>query len=356
MLIEDKRETIIKKGCDFLEIAKNGVYILGTNKYGNYTKSWLQKRGIPVIGFINDYSQSNYENTEVFSSSEVPSGQCLINCVVEGRTIDAYSRLVSLHPNNIVNYFELQLAFPEELQEIDFLNNTDTIIGNSQDYQSLYDKLYDVESKSTLANIIDFRLNRNIKSLESFRFRIKEQYFEPFYTLDDEPVFVDGGGFDGETSRFFANLYPNYKSIHFFEPNTEIIPIAKASLEGLPNLHFYEKGLWSTTKAFKFDNTLSSASKFSNEGAIIISTVSIDEAVSEKVSLIKLDIEGAEFEAIKGARNTISKFKPVLAICVYHNQDDFIKIPKLVNEIRSDYKIFLRHYTQGVFETVMYFV
>ena len=69
-----------------------------------------------------------------------------------------------------------------------------------------------------------------------------------------------------------------------------------------------------------------------------------------------MDIEGAEENAIRGGEKLIKKYKPKLAICVYHQQRDFLKIPELILSYNSDYKIYLRHYTQGVFETVMYFV
>lgn len=69
-----------------------------------------------------------------------------------------------------------------------------------------------------------------------------------------------------------------------------------------------------------------------------------------------MDIEGAEYNALMGAKNHITKYNPVLAVCIYHNQADFIVIPKLVLSLNKKYKVYLRHYTQGVFETVMYFV
>lgn len=69
-----------------------------------------------------------------------------------------------------------------------------------------------------------------------------------------------------------------------------------------------------------------------------------------------MDIEGAENEAIEGAKKTIMRCHPVLAISVYHKADDLWKIPNQVLEIRNDYKIYLRHYTEGIAETVMFFV
>jgi FkbM family methyltransferase len=357
MIITNKKHFVAQKGAAFIEKAREGVFIMGANKYGSNAKSLLRTLSIPVLGFINDYREDlSFEDTPVLLSNEVPQNQSLINCVIEGRAIDAQKKLIELYPKQVSTYFDLQAAFPSYLPEVDFLNNTDSITNDLDLYKELYEKLNDEESKQTLFHLLRFRLNRDIKDLERFQFRIKEQYFEPFIKLGDKPVFIDGGGFDGATSLYFATLYPDYSSIYYFEPNQEIIPTAKENLKDVANLFFYEKGLWSTSTTLSFDNTLSSASKLTSNGNIIIPTVSLDEVVAGKVDFIKLDIEGAEFEAIKGAREIITQQKPMVAVCVYHDQQDFLRIPALLSEYRNDYKIYLRHYTQGVFETVMYFV
>jgi hypothetical protein len=69
-----------------------------------------------------------------------------------------------------------------------------------------------------------------------------------------------------------------------------------------------------------------------------------------------MDIEGGEKSALLGARECIRKNNPKLAICVYHCVDDLWKIPELIFDISDDYNIFLRHYTEGPVETVMFFV
>ncbi|MDQ3279464.1 MAG: FkbM family methyltransferase [Bacteroidota bacterium] len=358
MTITDSRQIIAENGSSFIDNAgEGGVYILGTNKYGASIKGWFESKSIPVHGFINDFTKdASFEALPVVRSGEVPAGQYLVNCVLEGRAVEGYDMLRGLSPKQVTDYFSLQLAFPEALAEVDFMANTASILAEQELYHDLYEQLGDKESKDTLVQLLNFRLNRDVNSLRNFQFRIHEQYFEPFIALPENATFIDGGGFDGATSLYFASLYPKYRSIYFFEPNEMIIPTAKEKLKELPNLHFYEKGLWSSTTTLQFDNTLSSASKLSLEGNISIPTVSIDEIVTDKVDFIKLDIEGAEYEAIIGAKETIVTYKPILAVCVYHAQKDYLRIPSLIQQYRNDYKIYLRHYTQGVFETVMYFI
>jgi FkbM family methyltransferase len=357
MRTTDNRAITVRKAHDFRKGISMPVFILGTNKYGQSTAKWLTEAGYQVQGFINDSSDQ-----EIFFGYPVqrsPAGYrsaAIINCIVEGRSIDAETNIAAMQPLLHIDYFALQLAYPEELMGIDFLDETVSILHDLPEYATLYSKMADDESKETLEAITDFRLNRNIKSLERFRFRLKDQYFEPFVSLGRNPTFIDGGGFDGGTTRQFAHLWPYYNKVYYFEPNADSFIKSSQNMEGLAHIDLFQKGLWHREEKLFFDNSLGSASKLSNEGGSFIETVALDDVVNGHVDFIKLDIEGAEINALKGARQIIIRDKPALAVCVYHKQTDFVKIPELVLGYNPAYRIYLRHYTQGVFETVMYFV
>lgn len=87
----------------------------------------------------------------------------------------------------------------------------------------------------------------------------------------------------------------------------------------------------------------------------MIETIALDEFIQdERVTFIKMDIEGAELDALRGAVHIIKTQKPKLAISVYHRWDDIFTIPKLILEIRPDYKLYIRHYSLLANETVLY--
>ena len=77
---------------------------------------------------------------------------------------------------------------------------------------------------------------------------------------------------------------------------------------------------------------------------------------SERVTFIKMDIEGAEVEALKGAKEIIQRDRPKLAISAYHRAEDIVNIPILVKEFVPDYHLYFRHYSNDVNETVLYAV
>ena len=99
-----------------------------------------------------------------------------------------------------------------------------------------------------------------------------------------------------------------------------------------------------------------SSSHLSEDGDIKIKVGPLDDIDTGPITFLKMDIEGAEKKAIIGAQNKIRNDKPKLAICVYHLADDFWLIPELVLSIQPEYNIYLRHYTEGLTETVMYFI
>jgi hypothetical protein len=86
-----------------------------------------------------------------------------------------------------------------------------------------------------------------------------------------------------------------------------------------------------------------------------IDVATIDSVLGgTSVDIIKMDIEGAEYRALLGAQNSIKKHKPRLAICLYHNIEDFIEIPELILKMVPEYKLFLRHHSKSCTDTILY--
>jgi hypothetical protein len=79
----------------------------------------------------------------------------------------------------------------------------------------------------------------------------------------------------------------------------------------------------------------------------------IDNLSTEKITYLKMDIEGGEFHALKGAEKTILRDKPKLAISIYHSHDDMIRIPEYIHDLLPEYKLYVRQHS--IFhETVLY--
>lgn len=107
--------------------------------------------------------------------------------------------------------------------------------------------------------------------------------------------------------------------------------------------------------AFSANEQVGYASKISEHGGIEVEADSIDNVLSgNKVTYIKLDVEGAEIETLKGAIETIRAQKPKMAISIYHKPEDIIEIPLFMEKLDMDYKYYIRHYQTRYAETVLY--
>lgn len=186
------------------------------------------------------------------------------------------------------------------------------------------------------------------------------QYFDKEIMIPrDNEVFVDGGCFDCGTDREFIKwCFGNYKKIYAFEPDTQNYERCAewCSLENIKNIELFNRGLWNCETELSFQETGDSCARV-GEGTVVIRTISIDIVTKgEPVSFIKLDIEGAELEALRGAERTIRRCHPRLAICIYHKPEDIIEIPAYILSLYEGYRLYLRHYSLGVSETVLYAV
>ncbi len=357
MNIEDKRVENKEAATYFLNNLQNNIYILGSNKYGISMGNWLTSIGKNVIGYVDDFTdKKEFNGLPVVRSLADFNSAVIINCVIEGQSVNVKKLIDKTNAEKSIDYFSLQFAFPESLLAIDYTKGTDDILKLFARYNAIYHKLSDDISKKEFEAVLNFRLNRDISFMKGFSFKLQDQYFEDFILMPAKSIFVDGGGFDGSTSLAFARHYPDYSSIFYFEPTTKSMEISTETLKNTRDVSFYQKGLWKSSETLRFNSELGNSSHITEIGGDVIEVVAIDDVVDKKVDFIKLDIEGAEKEALEGSKKIISKYRPVIAVCVYHNQNDFIQIPEYLLTLVPDYKIYFRHYTQGTCESVMYFI
>lgn len=183
------------------------------------------------------------------------------------------------------------------------------------------------------------------------------QYFDlPYLNHDDEEIFVDAGCFDGMTVRNFIRWSGrNYKEILSFEPDAKCYRECGEKLKDVKNLTLENIGLWNKEDVLCFHGTGASDSRIDAAGETQIKVGRLDDiAYDRRVSFIKMDIEGAEKEAILGASNIIARYQPKMAVSIYHKREDIWELPKLLLEINPEYKFYLRHYSFRDAETVLY--
>ncbi len=175
-------------------------------------------------------------------------------------------------------------------------------------------------------------------------------------------AFVDCGAFDGDTLRsFIQRRGAVFGQIVAFEPDPANFQALQQYVATLPRtlqerIAIYQLAVGARREKVRFSATGTEAASVGS-GPLETECATLDEILDNcQPTYIKMDIEGSELDAIRGARRTIERSLPVLAVCVYHRQDHLWQIPSLIHSISDQYRFFLRPHLLEVWDLVCYAV
>ena len=186
-----------------------------------------------------------------------------------------------------------------------------------------------------------------------------EYFYEDFLEYEDDEIFVDAGCCDLESSIDFYHICSDLSKVYAFEPDAENYKVCCDKYERIrsdfPETLIYPYGTWSSSTTLQFSSGQAGSSHI-GDGETSIQTRAIDEIVDprDNVTFIKMDVEGAELESLRGAEKTIKRCKPKLAICLYHKPEDMITLPEFIMNLGNDYKYYVRSYSNSENEVVLY--
>jgi FkbM family methyltransferase len=195
----------------------------------------------------------------------------------------------------------------------------------------------------------------------------KERYFDrEFIKLRDNEVFIDGGAHIGATTEeFIKRTNDSYNHVYAFEPESSAYKKALEILSPHPNIEIIPKGLWSMETELEFakniynpeDSTfVLDLEEFDKAIAAVTSLDNYFDGKTEMPTFIKLNIEGAEKQALLGMVKILKNHKPKLAVSAYHKIEDIYELMQLISSVQGDYNFTLRQYGSGYFGAVLYAV
>ncbi|MCX6907821.1 MAG: FkbM family methyltransferase [Verrucomicrobia bacterium] len=328
-------------------------YLLGRNEH-----SAALSKVFEVDGFVDDFAEPGtvWNGKPVVRTTDVPSHAIVVNCSMCISPVSVAKRLAGMNIDGVVAFCDLCRALPSRVQLPDFVLQTRQDIKlNQAKWEHVAKSLNDAQSRQVLDDLLRYRTTGDYSTMNAYSVRLRDQYFEDFLGFVSDEVFVDAGGFDGDTTEEFCRRCPTYRKVYLFEPSVSNIQKARARLRGMRSIEFIERGLSDVVGTLSFNPEAGSASAVRESGVCQIPATTLDNQVHEKVSFIKMDLEGWELKALAGSRRHICEDRPKLAIAVYHEPSHFWRVFDFVMALRSDYKVHLRHYTEGWSETVMYF-
>ncbi|MBP2662131.1 MAG: hypothetical protein H6Q71_79 [Firmicutes bacterium] len=328
------------------------LVLYGAGDLGSRTATWLSRNGISADCFCDRSRSGIHADTAL---TIVSPQELLLNYK------DANTLICSITHADDIRQGLLVLGIPEE--RIFFMENlpihgmmVEDFLPHVDGYEWAYNFFTDDTSKAIILNRVEgYLLSTPIKSSTNV------EYFDNgVMTLGREEVFVDGGMFNGDTAvKFIRRVAGQFRQYYGFEIDATNYRQAAKNLKGIERVTLLQKGLWSSETELRFNTNLSASSKLSESGDGTVQVTSLDTFFADlfnKPTLIKLDIEGAEKEALLGAKNIIKSVKPKLAICAYHKPEDIYELPKLLAGYGVGYKFALRHYSDTLLDTVMYAV
>lgn len=236
---------------------------------------------------------------------------------------------------------------------------------NQTRVRNIWKMLEDDESREVFKRMIRFRCYSRYEDLPYNSMR-KMYFYNEFFDYQQGEVFVDCGAYDGDTIIRFRRLMKkigSYKIIGFEPDRTNY----KNLVRNHPDITAIQAGVWSEDGVLAFAQNGSYSATFLNaenmqsdvkeDNVIKVPVRSLDQVAECKdATFIKMDIEGSEYYALVGARNVICKNKPKLAICMYHSDEDMLRLVELIHEMVPEYRFYIRQHSNSVCETVLYAV
>jgi len=347
------------------------VFIYGAGNVGKDVFRVLTERGIPVIGFIDRKAQAGdlWNSVPIFQQDDgrISLGdrkKAGVIIAIHNRDVEIppiIEKLRALGYGRVITLIELYDWVGKELGDRFWLTSRAYYTALEPFISAAFNLWGDETSKELYKAIIKFRLTDDYSVLpEPDR---EHQYCPPDLPAWKTPLrLVDCGAFDGDTLVKFINAGIPIESVAAFEPDeTNFSKLATfvRSNKTLKDVALWPCGVFSATKQLRFTAGKDEASMLSSEGDVVVQCVSLDEAIPNFApTLIKMDIEGAEYDALLGARQTIARYKPGLAISLYHRPEHIWQIPMLLERLcgTGGYRFYLRSHAFSGFDLVLYAV
>lgn len=254
------------------------------------------------------------------------------------------------------NYYQFWGKLDPQKNDIELITQrVDILIDGWEKIEKLYHRLEDQRSKHVLLMILENWINFSYDGIES----VKENCFKSYFDMDllhcdEDEVLADLGAFQGDTIEDYLYTYGEecYKKIYAYEMLANNVEILQQKFGSRKNIVIRPVGVSKEDGIMYLSNNGTiDAQSLVSVGDIEVKTVALDKDITEKITLIKADIEGAEQDAILGAQEHIKNDKPKLAISIYHSNKDLIEIFELIEKIQPGYHFYLRYNGLSLFPT-----
>ncbi len=292
---------------------------------------------IPVMGVT---ASDDFVRGQIFRAFKVRrlsefEGDFIVAIAFASCIPDVMNHIYSLC-NNYCVIIPCVPVFGEEIFNREFIDK------NKNEIEKAYSLFEDEESKRIYRGCVEFMFGGEPDVLKSITCG-KDEVFENILNFNSEESFLDLGAYRGDTvEEFLRYTKGEYKSIIALEPDKRSFRKLLAYVENKENILPVQKAIYSCDSVALFNSAAGRQSSFSEKGDEI-ETVTVDTlAENKKITYLKMDVEGAEFQALCGAIKLLKEQKPKLNIALYHRSEDIFLLPLKIASVNPEYRFFIR--------------
>ena len=352
----------------------HALMIYGAGRRGREVADVLQARGHRILCFMDRaapdalvggrpcFAPADHAAQALCEENRATVVVAVYNSGADPQEID--EQLSALGYGRRVSFLDFHAVLGKELGESYWLGAASTYSEQESSILDAAELWEDARSRAIYHEMLRFRLSRDIGLLRTPT--LDEQYFPldvSGWPSDAGTAlrFVDGGAFVGDTLADLLRREMRVQAVAAFEPEAQnfarLSAFVAAHESEFSDAQLWPCGLWQESGSLRFAGGDGPGSRLEADGAEQVPVVALDDVLLDfEPTLVKLDIEGAEIEALRGARAVIAAARPALAICLYHRAEHLWQVPLLIANWDLGYRFYLRYHGFNGLETVLYAV
>lgn len=341
------------------------VILYGAGNLGKMAKDFFSYLNMPFL-YVVDKNAAAYKidkcwrDTRVIHPHDVNAADkknaLLVICIVTIPLIALRDELIAAGWEDTVFFYDVSEAYCDRhpISNGWFINKLSA--RDKESIKEVYSLLRDDVSCMHYLQFLAWRRLRVELLFRDIEINVSNRFFIPevVSVLNEHEVFVDCGAHKGfVTKKFLETVKNKYKDIYVIEPDKENLEICKSTLKDIKNITTIGKALSDKIGEGNFYQGFDFASKLNIFGAAKVKTITLD-SLHITATFIKMHVEGGELDALKGTVITIQKYRPIVAVTIYHNSDGVWEIPLCLMENAKDYIYCTRLHSWGGTGAVLY--
>jgi FkbM family methyltransferase len=344
---------------------RDPVILYGAGNFGKELAAVLTKRGVPIACFLDRKAAPGaaVQGIPILRPDDISVERSKHTVIVSifNREVSIPSVIDDLRGRgfaSVCSFLDIYDEVWDDMGDRFWLSKRSTCRNASAAVQEVDPLWADEQSRDLYRRVLQFRVTGDYRLLPAVEAR---QYCPASIPAWRNPLrLVDAGAYDGDSLRGFFDAGHTVRAFAAFEPEADnfarLAEFVRSRPEGLgSDVSLFPCGLWSRTQQVSFAAGRGEASHIAAGGETVIQGVRLDDALpSFAPTVIKLDIEGAEPEAIVGAVHTIRDRLPGLAVCLYHRPDHLWTVPLQIRALSARYQLYLRCHGHSTFDLVLY--